>query len=255
MVSLVYLSFIFFFAPLRCCFSLPIHAAQPGIHTRRQRRVVIICWHLVLFLLFLLPYETQSLCSLLVRHERPYSLAVCVFLYCRRNMVYLGTVCNASNDQESNRCCIYIALHLAWVFFIISTIRNIWTRRSNIPCKILLLLLLFWFFCYSLAFHSFSVIRFFFSMFVHSLFCFVPISVFFLLFFEFSFHFILQCCVCEFATCSLLLCLVRRQRPAIVRPDDSVCFGRRICCRRRVIFIFVSHSIRVVGYSIQCCSR
>lgn len=68
----------------------------------------------------------------------------------------------------------------------------------------------------------------------------------------FSLHSIFSftsCSVSVLATCSLLLCVV--YAAAAVRPDDCAC-PDALLPSPRVIFIFVSHSVRV-GYSIQCC--
>lgn len=80
-------------------------------------------------------------------------------------------------------------------------------------------------------------------MFVHSLFCFVPISVFF---FGFSFHFILQCCVCS----PLVLCYYAWCATAAAsnRAAWWLCvLWPMLCCRHRVIFHF--------GFPFGSCRR
>lgn len=217
-----------------------IRAAQPGTHTHTTASV-IIRWHLDFFSS---PIWNAAACSLLVRHEEPAVLKQnAIEMWCTSALCK----CTGWTDHESNRCCVYIGLHLAWVcrmryerMSVLRTVRALVERRgrrrrrSNIPSVFKKMFLLLFGVSFILAVIRFSF--YFISMFVHSLFCFVSI-------FWRSFHFVCSECACVrgvFATCSLLLCLVRQQPCGLM---TVLC-----CCRRRVIFIFVSRSVRV-GYS------
>lgn len=157
-------------------------------------------------------------------------------------------------DRESNRCCVYIALHLVWVCCV-STIRTYEPNDDDDRmfhvrfCSFFLLL----FFCYSLAFHSFSVIRFF-STFVRPFV--ILFRSYFESFFQFSFHSVLEYVVCVCVRHLFFVIMPGAAMTASSRAAWWLCvpLADALLPSPRGIFIFVSHSIRVVGYSIQCCS-
>lgn len=134
-------------------------------------------------------------------------------------------------------------------------VSNIWSerRRSSIPC--VLNCVSFYFCCcccYSLAFHSFSVIRFFFlSMFVHSLFCFIPIF----LWFSFTSHAHTQCMCVRHLFFVIMPCAAAT---AVIRPDDDTLPDALLPSPHyfRVLFFFVvSQSVLCRLNRVQFCCR
>lgn len=121
------------------------------------------CNHSLAFRFFSSPIRNAAACSLLVRHEKPYS-------ECWRNCCTSALCeCIDSIDCESNRRCVYIRLHLAWGMsaWVERVVHNLNTRSSNIwserrrrttTIKYSIRIhtsKLYFVFCYSLAFHSF----------------------------------------------------------------------------------------------------
>lgn len=155
-------------------------------------------------------------------------------------------------DRESNRCCVYIAPHLAWLCCI-STIRTYEPNDDDDRMFHVKFCSFCCCFCFSVTLRRF--IHFLLSASspcssVHSLFCFVPIL-------NHSFNSLST-------SYNSVVCV--RHLFFVIMPGATMTASSRAAWRLcvlsadallpspRVIFIFVSHSVRVVGYSIQCCS-